>query len=119
MKQWLKSDAQRAGLIAENYSAYSLRRGLATSLFLLGASADTIKRLGRWRSDAYKRYIQVEPHASQLWESRLVSFNIKDYAWLTIDEAAELKLSSVDEFCRTHTARRKLNSEKGGLLSQC
>jgi hypothetical protein len=48
-----------------------------------------------------------------------VSFNIKDYAWLTIDEAAELKLSSVDEFCRTHTARRKLNSEKGGLLSQC
>jgi hypothetical protein len=39
------------------YSGHSLRRGGATSLHIRGISEQTIKILGRWRSDAFRRYI--------------------------------------------------------------
>lgn len=40
------------------YGAHSLRIGGATALSSLGADASTIQQMGRWRSDAYLRYLR-------------------------------------------------------------
>ena len=40
------------------YAGHSLRRGGATALVLAGVPAAHIQQHGRWRSDAYKRYIE-------------------------------------------------------------
>jgi integrase len=47
--------------IPGHYSGHSFRRGAATSARLAGLSDHEIQLLGRWRSDAYKRYIEVHP----------------------------------------------------------
>ena len=111
-KQWLRQDAKRAGLHAENYTQYSLRRGLATSLFLLGAPAETIKRLGRWRSDAYKRYIQLDTRIETTWQKRLLKYNLHEFGWLTLQEASQMKLSSVDEFTTTFRTSSRSSTKK-------
>lgn len=41
-----------------NIKSHSFRIGRATHLYSLGVSGDVIKTLGRWRSDAYKKYIR-------------------------------------------------------------
>lgn len=43
------------------YSGHSFRRGAATSAKAAGLSADEIKLLGRWKSDAWERYVEVHP----------------------------------------------------------
>ena len=54
MRLWLK----QAGIKDVNkYSSHSLRRGGATHAFKKGVPELTIKRLGAWASDAFKRYI--------------------------------------------------------------
>ena len=47
--------------ILGNYSGHSFRRGAATSARMAGVADHDIQLLGRWRSDAYKRYIEVHP----------------------------------------------------------
>jgi integrase len=47
--------------ITGHYSGHSFRRGAATSARLAGLTDHEIQLLGRWRSDAYKRYIEVHP----------------------------------------------------------
>jgi len=47
----------KTGLSGQRFSGHSLRRGGATSLWLRGVSDAMIQVLGRWQSDAYKRYI--------------------------------------------------------------
>lgn len=42
---------------AEDYKGHSFRRGGATSLARSGAQWHTIKKIGRWKSDAYQLYI--------------------------------------------------------------
>lgn len=44
-----------------NYSGHSFRRGAATSAREAGLSDAEIQLLGRWKSDAYKLYIQANP----------------------------------------------------------
>lgn len=44
-----------------NYSGHSFRRGAATSAHKAGLSDAEIQLLGRWKSEAYKLYIQVNP----------------------------------------------------------
>lgn len=44
-----------------NYSGHSFRRGAATSAREAGLSDGEIQLLGRWKSDAYKLYIQANP----------------------------------------------------------
>ena len=46
------------GLNPRNYDTHSLRIGRATDLMKLGYSVDTIKLLGRWRSNAVFKYIR-------------------------------------------------------------
>ena len=106
-KSWLKQDARQAGLCHEHYTSYSLRRGLATTLFLLGAKTDVIKRMGRWRSDAYKQYVQIDPATTSLWRDRARKAKFDHFGVLTLDQAAQLTLSSVDKFYKSWNGRLK------------
>ncbi|KAJ1022693.1 hypothetical protein NDA18_005031 [Ustilago nuda] len=44
------------GVAPSSYSGHSFRRGAATWAVANGADADTIRALGRWRSDCFRRY---------------------------------------------------------------
>lgn len=50
----------RAGLLVagKRFSSHSFRIGAATSAFLAGLDPDKVKRIGRWDSPCYKRYIR-------------------------------------------------------------
>ena len=47
--------------IKGHYSGHSFRRGAATSARAAGLSDDEIMLLGRWKSDAYRLYIDTHP----------------------------------------------------------
>ena len=49
----------RAGLKPEDYSGHSFRIGAATTAAACGVPVDTIKTLGRWRSQAYQLYVRL------------------------------------------------------------
>uniref|UniRef100_A0A1X7VWD6 Tyr recombinase domain-containing protein n=1 Tax=Amphimedon queenslandica TaxID=400682 RepID=A0A1X7VWD6_AMPQE len=49
---------QDAGLNPSLYAGHSFRMGAATTAAVAGIPAHTIKRLGRWSSDAYQIYIK-------------------------------------------------------------
>lgn len=50
---------QEAGLQPEIYSGHSFRIGAATTAAACGISAEVIKTLGRWRSQAYQLYVKL------------------------------------------------------------
>jgi hypothetical protein len=54
-----KQLCQLSGYNADHYNGHSFRRGGATSLAENGVAHTTIKKLGRWRSDAYQLYIDT------------------------------------------------------------
>ena len=54
----LKIACSAAGLPPNEFSSHSLRRGGATFLRLCGASIDTIKERGDWKSDCVKQYLK-------------------------------------------------------------
>ena len=47
------------GLPAQVYTSHSFRIGCASDLASKGLSNETIKKLGRWKSDAVERYIRL------------------------------------------------------------
>ncbi|SPO42276.1 uncharacterized protein PSFLO_07759 [Pseudozyma flocculosa] len=51
----------RSGVAAAAYAGHSFRRGAATWAAHCGADADTIRGLGRWRSDCFRRYVDRAP----------------------------------------------------------
>ena len=51
---------QRAAIDLSKYQGISFRRGGATSLALAGRPDRIIKRLGRWKSHVFARYIETE-----------------------------------------------------------
>ena len=56
--QRLQELAATAGLEGDNWNGHSFRRGAATWAAQVGISDTEIQVLGRWRSDAYKAYIE-------------------------------------------------------------
>ena len=48
-----------AGLNPALYKSHSFRLGMATHCASLGLPPEHIKQLGRWRSDAWRRYIRI------------------------------------------------------------
>ena len=59
------------GLDPSNYSSHSVRAGAATQGAQAGLDSDTIKRLGRWRSQAYMVYLRPPPESYALLAPRL------------------------------------------------
>ena len=43
------------------FNTHNFRIGVATSAKLVGVSDSHLKALGRWRSDAYLKYVQLSP----------------------------------------------------------
>lgn len=50
--------------IKEHYTSHSFRIGAATNAALLGFPNAEIQRLGRWKSDAYKKYVRINTFQS-------------------------------------------------------
>ena len=59
----IKRLVQLAGLDPALYSSHSVRAGAATQAARSGLDPDSIKRLGRWRSQAYMVYLRPPPEA--------------------------------------------------------
>lgn len=49
----------KLGLQNNHYKTHSFRIGRATDLSLKGVPSETIKKMGRWSSDTYKKYIRT------------------------------------------------------------
>jgi integrase len=56
----VKRTTKAAGLDVDRLSAHSLRAGAATQAAKRGVRSENIKRLGRWKSQVYERYIRHE-----------------------------------------------------------
>ena len=58
MRKLLRDTFQDMGLNSQIYDVHSFRIGRATDLFKMGKSIDTIKHLGRWKSNAIYKYLR-------------------------------------------------------------
>jgi hypothetical protein len=65
MQQWFKNSL----LPGQQFNGHSLRKGGATDLCLSGVQPDVIRQMGRWKSDAYKLY--VNPDTTHLLDVQL------------------------------------------------
>ena len=59
----IKRLVQLVGLDPSSYSSHSVRAGAATQAARAGLDPDSIKCLGRWRSQAYMVYLRPPPEA--------------------------------------------------------
>lgn len=57
----LKNALKILGIVNSKITSHSFRIGMATTLAMESVSDDEIKRLGRWKSSVYLRYIRI-PH---------------------------------------------------------
>ena len=55
----LRTIIRETGINPEFYSSHSIRSGRTTDLYELGLSVESIKKMGRWRSNAVYRYLQT------------------------------------------------------------
>ena len=56
----LKSSIRSINIPADRYNTHSFRIGRATDLAMMGSPIHVIKAAGRWRSDAYLKYIRMD-----------------------------------------------------------
>ena len=61
------------GISAERYLGHSFRIRAATAAAAVGIEDSTIRSLGRWKSDAYTRYIRMDPRDIAGFSRRLAS----------------------------------------------
>ncbi len=59
---WLKSTLRVAGVDSSFFTGHSFRIGAASTAAAKGVEDSTIQALGRWKSDAFKRYIRIPRH---------------------------------------------------------
>lgn len=55
----LSKSLKHAGVDTNRFKSHSFRIGGATALSMSGYSIDEIKKVGRWKSSAYKSYIKT------------------------------------------------------------
>ena len=58
MNSCLKLMIKKCGFDKNLYGTHSLRAGRTCDLYKLGLSVETIKKIGRWRSNAVFRYLK-------------------------------------------------------------
>ena len=58
IRMLLKSTLNKCGFNPHNFSVHSLRSGRASDLLSYGVSVETIKKLGRWKSNAVFKYLK-------------------------------------------------------------
>lgn len=56
---FVRTGLQKAGLNPEAYAGHSFRIGAATTAHAHGIDDSTIMTLGRWKSNAYQRYVRI------------------------------------------------------------
>ena len=56
-----------------SYNTHSFRIGAATSAIETGISDVQVKMLGRWKSNAYQRYVRTSPEKLASLSKKLVS----------------------------------------------
>ena len=71
------------------YGAHSMRIGGATALAFLGAAPDAIKAHGRWRSDAYLRYVRERERQCMFYTCGICGADVDDYEADYLDFEAE------------------------------
>ena len=59
----------------DSYSGHSFRAGLSTVLSVLGFSKDQIQSWGRWKSDAYLRYIKDQSQRRNTRAKLMLTFD--------------------------------------------
>ena len=69
----LKEALQEAGIDQAKYSGHSLRIGAATTAAANGLEDSIIKTLGRWKSIAYLRYVQIPQNQLASYSKMLCS----------------------------------------------
>jgi site-specific recombinase XerD len=74
---WLKAGAAAAQLPPARFSSHSLRKGGASHMAASGVPDEVIQRLGRWQSDAYKRYIQVDAATLKRWSQNISKHTVR------------------------------------------
>lgn len=67
----LKSHLDSINYNSSHYNTHSFRIGKATDMSIAGYSELEIKQLGRWKSDAYKRYLKPHTIYSKLGHTSL------------------------------------------------
>ena len=67
------------GLDGSLYGAHSLRIGGATALAFLGALPEQIKAHGRWKSDAYMRYVRERERQCIFYTSGICGADVDDF----------------------------------------
>ena len=58
MRNCLKMILKQSGFDATLYGVHSMRAGRAVDLLKLGLSVETMKKIGRWKSNAVFRYLR-------------------------------------------------------------
>lgn len=61
LRKHLKVILKRIGVETDQYSWHSFRRGGAYHAAIAGVQDSEIKKHGRWKSEAYVRYVAVDP----------------------------------------------------------
>ena len=64
LRSTLRSLLRRIGYDPRNFNTHSFRIGAATAAARAGLPTETIKQLGRWRSNAYSVYVRHTPNHS-------------------------------------------------------
>ena len=68
---WLKEVLLRIGYNDTRFNGHSFRIGAATSAASSGVGDHLIKKLGRWSSDCYVRYIRTDPQVIKLAQQKI------------------------------------------------
>ena len=77
---WIKFLVRGVGLDPTNYSSHSVRAGAATQAAQAGLDSNSIKRLGRWRSQAYSVYLRPPPESYAALAPKLVPTSFSSHS---------------------------------------
>ena len=92
LQRRLRMAVERAQANVGAYSAYSLRRGFATTMHMLGATGPLIQACGAWRSAAYRRYVEKSDNFLRGWMQRVADTAALSYFGI-LSEGGALHLS--------------------------